>query len=302
MTVHLALLLVAALWGGAFIAIKALLPPQGPLDWVALTWIRYASASILLLAVALAADPRGFLLLARRRTPLAFLMGILGIAGYNLGLNYGETQVPATLALLIIPINPVLTMVLSGIFLKERITPLRWLGSALAVAGLWGVVLAAPREGGGWGPHPAWGIAAIVGAAATWSLYTLLGKPLTAEGSPLAATALSTALGTLPILLLVMGRGFAEPWKLLASGGAAAFGWMGYLVVLCTVVAVLIYLWGLKRLPAGTVASYIYLMPAFGLIWGRVVLGEKPAAMQLAGAALLILGVVLASGRVALRP
>ncbi len=295
---HLGLLAAMAIWGGAFVALKELLAPKGPLDWISLTWLRYASASVLLLAVALAVDPHGTLGLLRRHPGQAFLTGTLGVAAYNLALNYGESQIPATVALLIIPVNPVGTMLLAGLFLGERTERSRWIGSGLAILGLVGVVLAAPRKAEGWGERPGLGLLATLFAALAWSGYTLLAKSLTEKASPLAATAVSTALGTLPVLPFALGGPAGASWRRLASGGTLALGWMAYLVLLSTVAAFLLYLWGLKRLPAGRAASYIYLMPAFGLAWGHAVVpSERVSPLQLAGAALMVAGVAIASGR-----
>lgn len=150
------------------------------------------------------------------------------------------------------------------------------------------------------GGHAGRGIAAGGLAALCWAAYTLLSKRILVDGAPIAVTALSTALGTLPIL----------PFALWASGGdvggwhASAIGrlrgdvlvWLLYLVLLSTVLAFLLYLWALSRLSAGSATSFIYLMPAFGLVWGWWILRETVTAAQLAGAAALLAGVALASG------
>ena len=297
---HLGLLAVAAIWGAAFIAVKALQPPVGPLDWIELAWLRYASASLLFLTLAAAVDARALADLARRRPGRAFLTGIFGVAGYNLALNFGESQLPATLTLLIVLVNPVLTLALSRALFGEKVSKLRWAGSALAAGGLALVLWAAPRSGGGWGPRPCLGLAAVLAAAGCWTAYTLLGKSLMADASPLAATALSTVLGTLSVLpvALAASGGDLFRWQAAAvrrlDGGATL--WLAYLVVVSTLLAFILYLWGLKRLSAGTASAYLYLMPVFGLGWGRLALGERVSGLQLAGAAVLLAGVGLASG------
>ncbi len=306
--VHLGLLLVMGIWGGAFIAVKAVLRPEGAvsggLDWIELTWLRYVAASACLLALALALDPSGLKRLLRESFGRTLLTGTLGVAGYNLALNYGETQVPATLALLLIPVNPVLVLLLAAAFLGEPLTRIRWAGSALAVAGLAAVVLAAPQGMQGWGSRPAAGVAACLGAALAWALYVLFSKSLYRVAGPLAVTAASTALGTLPVLPFVafqsgpdLGGWHRVAWAHLVSGGGSCLGWLAYLVLGSTVLAFLLYQAGIKHLPAGTVALYIYLMPVFGLVWGYGVLGERVTAAQLGGAVVLLAGVALASGR-----
>ncbi len=309
--VHLGLVLVMGIWGGAFIAVKEVLRPEGAvsggLDWIELTWLRYVAASACLLALALTLDPTGLRRLLRESFGRTLLTGTMGVAAYNLALNYGETQVPATLAVLLIPVNPVLIMLLAATFLGEPLGLVRWAGSALAIAGLAAVVLAAPQGMQGWGSCPAAGVAACLGSALAWALYVLFSKSLYRVADPLAVTAATTALGTLPVLPFVMvqawrgreslGGWHAAAWEHLVSGGRSGLGWLAYLVLGSTVLAFLLYQAGLKHLPAGTVALYIYLMPVFGLLWGYGVLGERVTAAQLAGAGMLLAGVALASGR-----
>lgn len=311
-SVYAALVLVMGIWGGAFVAVKAAMRPEGAaaggVDWIELTWLRYAASAALLLGIALAADPAGVKALLSRQPGRAFLSGALGVAGYNLALNYGETQVPATVALLVIPVNPVLVMLMASAFLGEALTPRRWLGSGLAVLGLAAVVLAAPRGTHGWGSAPGSGIAACLFAALAWAGYALLSKTLTETAGPVAVAGVTTALGTLPILPVVLwqsarelgsplalGTWHARAWDHLTGSGPGPGLWLLYLVLASTVVAFLLYQWGIQRLPAGTVASFIYLMPVFGVAWGAWALGEKVTPWQLAGAGVLLAGVALAA-------
>jgi len=289
---RLGVALAAAIWGGAFVALKVLLAPAGPLDPWELAWCRYAPSALVFLILALCLVPREFLGLARLRPGLALITGLLGVAAYNVSLHLAESRLPASLTLLIVAANPVLTLALSG----EPFTARRILGSALALAGLAAVLLCAPHAGnGGWGPDPLWGLLAAVAAGFCWSGYSLLSGRLSKEAGPLAVTALTTVLGTLP--LLVMAPRSAALVERISSAGSMAWAWVAYLVLLSTLAAFLLYAWGIKRLGAASASLWLYLMPAFGLLWGRNVLDEKVNGAQLAGAAVLIAGVALATRR-----
>lgn len=47
----------------------------------------------------------------------------------------------------------------------------------------------------------------------------------------------------------------------------------------------------LPRLPAAETATVILLQPALTLIWGALILGERPSAIQLLGAVIVLGGV-----------
>ena len=101
-------------------------------------------------------------------------------------------------------------------------------------------------------------------------------------------------------ILLTFGTMWLAPVGLpaLAATDAAAlstrFWWLAvFIVLLPTAAAYLINYWALAKVDSSAVAFFIFLQPALaaGLSW--VVLGERPAALTFAGAALIFGGVAL---------
>ena len=86
---------------------------------------------------------------------------------------------------------------------------------------------------------------------------------------------------------------------LLTSGTAEAIpAWLGlgYTILLGTVAAPVIWVWLMRRHPAGTVAPYSLLVPVVGMLAAWATLGEHPHPAELAGSALVLAGVLLGSG------
>jgi drug/metabolite transporter (DMT)-like permease len=125
----------------------------------------------------------------------------------------------------------------------------------VALAGL--VVIALSKGD----PRAAAGYGLVLGVTAlaplSWSLYTILSKPVTVAASPLVWTYLSIAAGGLPLLALLPWAGGAELLALPAGGWAALL----YLSLLCTLLGYAVWAWLLRHLPASTLGFTVFLNP-----------------------------------------
>jgi drug/metabolite transporter (DMT)-like permease len=77
-------------------------------------------------------------------------------------------------------------------------------------------------------------------------------------------------------------------------------GWLLALALLCQVVGWLAIGYALPRLPAAETSTFILLQPVLTMVWGGVLLAERPSLLQLIGAALVLGGVgmvAIVSGR-----
>lgn len=164
-------------------------------------------------------------------------------------------------------------------------TPLsrRWAGcTALAAAGVL-LLVAGGREATVSAP----GILLAVGAGAGYAGYTVAAKRRLDAGQTPEAV-MGGAFGTGAVLLLpvllVAGPGF------LASGGGLAL--VAFLGIVPTALAYVLFARGLRRLAAGEVATLTLAEPLTAAALGAVVLGERPGAIAVAGAALVLAGLV----------
>jgi O-acetylserine/cysteine efflux transporter len=103
-----------------------------------------------------------------------------------------------------------------------------------------------------------------------------------------------------PVPMLVLSLAAEGPDRIVdslqtAPQAPAALLGLAYTVVIGTIVGSGIWTWLMTRHPASTVAPYSMLVPVTGLSAAWLVLDERPSVVELAGAAVVIAGVLLAS-------
>ncbi len=294
-TVQLLLVLLFVIWSNSFTAINHL---RGILSPMELILARFFPVSLFCLA---------FLLLKKeRRTesveilryePLRIIgMGLTGVAGYNYFLYLGQSEVKPGAAALLTTLAPLFTLILAIIILREKVPLRRTVGIILAFAGLYFVVR--------WGKvglghvtdisHAEVRYALITALAPlSWSLYTIIGKDMVKNRSPLTVTYLSLIIGTIPFLLAASTRFFATVSGMSLTHWIALF----HLSVLCTLVGFWIWITALRYLPATSVASFVYLNPPLAALFGWLFFQEEITVLFLVGSAVVLLGLYLAQSK-----
>jgi drug/metabolite transporter (DMT)-like permease len=134
----------------------------------------------------------------------------------------------------------------------------------------------------------------LLGCIATWVAYTLIARALLAGIDSLQATAVSAVFGTALLWAAALALdGAAVAGASLAALSAAGWSSLIFLAAGSTVLAYVWYFRGVAELGAGTAASYISLVPVFGVASAALVLGERLDASLWVGGALAVAGVVL---------
>jgi drug/metabolite transporter (DMT)-like permease len=268
---------VVVVWGSAFPAIGAAVAVYSPGHLVLL---RFLVASTILAAHAVVVRQR---LPDRRDVPMLFVAALAGVVGYQTALSYGQRVVSAGAASLLVNTSPIFTVLLAAAFLGERLTRLGWLGVAVSFAGATVVSLA---EAGAVRLEPA--ALLVVFSAAAGSVYTVLQKPFLTRYRPVEYVSYVVWSGTLMLLVFMPGLADAVRHAPMRATGAAV-----YLGVSPSIAGYALFTYGLSRLPASRVASFMYLIPASALAIAWLWLGEVPTWLTLAGGVVSLLGVVV---------
>lgn len=277
----LALGVTVVLWASAFVGIRAVLGEYSPGE---LALLRFLVASAALGAYAASVRmplPR------RRDLPMIFLLGLLGVTVYHLGLNYGEVTVSAGAASLMIAAVPIFTALLATAFLKESLRPVGWIG---ILASFSGIALVALGEGDGFSFDPR--AALVLLAAVSGAHYFVLQKPLLRAYGPLRLTAYAIWAGTLPLLVFLPGM-----LRSLGTASAAATVSVAYLGVFPAAIAYVTWNYALSRSPASLVASFLYLPPVLTILIAWVWIGELPTVLTVVGGVVAVLGVFVVNTR-----
>ena len=274
----LLVILVASLWGFNFVVIDWGMGTVPPLLFAA---IRFSVVSVACLFVK--RPPVPFRTVAAVGAFMSLgQFGFLYLA-MHLGMGPG-------LAALVLQSQAVFTIVIASVALRERPTRAQVTGTALGAVGLFVVALGI----GGQAPLAALGLCLLAGLS--WGVGNVVSRASHAPGG-LALTAWSATIVPVPLLglsLLLYGPG--------AMGhGLGHLGWNGvlstvYTAGLCSLIGYAIFNRLLSKYPSGHVVPWVLLAPVVAMAASWPLLGEVPTAAELAGAALLVVGVLTAQG------
>ncbi len=285
MVIYVKLFLSAVFWGGTFVAARVVAQHVGPFS---ASFLRFVVASLFLVALLFLTEgkiPR----LQRHQVIPAILLGMTGIFAYNIFFFLGMKIVAAGRASLIVATNPMFIALFSAVFFRERLDRGKIMGIFL---GLIGATLVISRGNpltlvtGGVG----WGEACIAGMVASWTAYTLIGKILMKDVTPLAAVTTSCLIGAaalFPLSLLenmtgLIGGFYLEDWA-----GIIFLGFFG------TFLGFFWYYEGIKAIGPSRASVFINFVPVSGVFFGWLILDESVNLSLLAGAALIMAGVYL---------
>jgi len=257
----------------------------------AATTVRVSIAAIFLLAPGLM-SMRGQWHLLRKGAPVIVVYGLLAVAAAQLFYFFAVARLDVGVALLIEYTAPV--AVVGWLWARHGNKPSRVTvaGAGIAAAGLF---LLLNVVGGGALDlvGVAWALGAMVGAAA----YFLIGSDesnglppiaLASGGAVVAAVVLigASLVGILPFVVAtgdVAFQGFSAPWWAVA-------------LVLGVVTAGVSYVTGIaaNRALGARLASFVSLMEVIAAAtFAWLLLGQTPLPVQMAGAALVLVGVIV---------
>ncbi|MFI6798501.1 DMT family transporter [Streptosporangium canum] len=273
--------ITVVLWASAFVAIRSAAQYFSP---GALALGRLLAGSVVL----------GVIWLARREglPPRAAWPGILGsgllwFGLYMVVLNWGEQEVDAGTAAMVVNVGPMLIALLGGWLLKEGFPPRLLAGMAVSFAGA--VVVGISMSDGG--------RASIVGvllcllAAVTYAGGVVCQKPALKHASALQVTTFGCFVGTAACLP------FAGPLVTeIATAPLPATLNVVYLGVFPTALAFTTWAYALARTTAGKMGATTYVVPALVVLMAWAVLGEVPGWLTLAGGLLCLAGVAVSRG------
>nr|WP_255673840.1 EamA family transporter [Komagataeibacter sp. FNDCF1] len=144
-------------------------------------------------------------------------------------------------------------------------------------------------HGGISGPHPVIVVLVLQLSAITWSLGTVLQRPLATRLAPEWTAAIQMGCASCLLALVIWSRGVGLP----VAPSTTQLGAFAYLVIFGGVLAPASYVVVLRTFSPEIASTFAYVNPVVGLLLGWVVLGEQPAFQS-------IIGIVIVLGSVAL--
>lgn len=282
---YVRLVLMAACWGGQFVAGRVAAPLLPPFTAGALRLAIAIAILLVLVRVLEGGLPRPD---ARVLAQLAAL-GFTGVFLWNACFFPALERVPAGRGALIMALNPIGTALGMWLIFRERLSRGRWAGIALALAGA-AVVISRGDLPSLFTGALGVGELLLFGSVLGWVSYTLIGRGVLGRVSPLAMTTWAALLGG---AMLALAGLFEQPWAAIAA--LPVRGWLAiaYIGVFGTVVAFLFFSEGVRRIGPSRTAIFINFVPVFGVAFSALFLGEPVLASMIIGGLMVIGGVRL---------
>ncbi len=278
------------LWSSAFAAAKMALEDCPPLILLTIRFL-VAGALMMIIAVFTGGMKRGPRRMGWRDFGCLVVLGLCNNALY-LGLSWiGMTTVSSAFTAVLISTNPLLTGLLAGPMLGERLGWRQYAGLCLGLAGV-ALVLRSRFTGMHEDPH---GALLVAGGLLGLVAGTLLYKRLAPRTTIWVTTGVQALAGGTVLLPFALHYESLRHVRLTAS----LFCNMAYIIVGVSVGGYALWNTILKRQSATSASALHFLMPPLGLFFGWLILREPVSWLDMAGIVPIGLGIWLATRRAA---
>jgi drug/metabolite transporter (DMT)-like permease len=218
------------------------------------------------------------------------LIGLLLLAGGNVGLVYAEKTIPSGLASLAQAVVPLFVALIEMALPGGEPLPRRgWLGLMLGFVGLAALLWPSLQSGFSGDSTLLWAIAALLAGALSWTIGSILSRRarlpvnsfVAAAWQMLAAGIFSTVLGT----ALCQWPQFHLNLRSVGS--------LAYLITAGSLLGYTGFIYLIEHVPVAKVTSYAYVNPLVAVLLGILLLHERPVAAEFTGMAAIVVAVFL---------
>ncbi len=282
----LSIIFIVTIWGSASAVTKLAVDDLPPYVFAVL---RNAVASVCLIPYYFIRKKKG--LQGEPRPPMkkVILMGLTGITLFYLFFNLALYYTTASSGALIQGFIPVSIILLSIVFLKERLKRIQAAGVFCSIAGV--VLLGFVGEFSG-ARNAILGNTLMIFAVLAWGFYTIISKSLN-QYDAVQLTTFSTVIGTIGLIpaAAIEIRKMPE-WPVISVNV-----WLSvlYLGVFSSAICYILYNRVLKTLSGVQVGNFMNFDPVIGAAIAVVFLDEKVSIWQIGGTLLVLAGVTLTS-------
>jgi drug/metabolite transporter (DMT)-like permease len=279
------LLLMILIWGSNFSIVKVAL---GDFPEVAFNATRLFVAMVVYLVVIVAMPSLRSRLqaLSRRDWIELLLLGFVGTFLYQFCFVSAVKRTSVANGSLIIGVSPIVIALMSSAVGHERIRPMRWLGIAVAMFGLYLVV----GHGIDLTGHSWRGDLLMMGGVLCWAVYSVASQSILKRHSPLLIIGLTFSIGAALYVLAMTPILIGVDWTTISG-----FSWLLMLTSALLALNLSYWIWytGLQKLGGSRTSVYSYLTPVVAMVVASVWLAEPISGNQLAGAGAIFGGLLI---------
>ena len=289
--IYVKLMLTAIFWGGTFIAGRVVAKDVGPFS---ASFFRFAIASSFLILIIWRIDGRLLLPKKRQMVPV-ILLGLTGVFTYNVFFFKGLKLINAGRASIIIANNPIFIAILSAYFFKEKLNLIKAVGIIISVTGAI-IVISKGNLNEIVQGNIGWGEIYIFFCVLSWVVYSLIGKVVMADLSPISSVFYSCVIGTFFLFFPACFEGIFNNFH-----HYPIMAWLGifYLGIFGTVVGFVWYYEGIKQIGPTKASLFINFVPVSAVILAFMILDEPITLSLFIGTMLVCAGVYLTNKKTA---
>lgn len=279
------LMSLAALWGASYLFMRMGAAEFGP---VALIAVRVAGAALFLMPLLAL---RGQIGVLRAHWRAIFIVGITNSALPFLCFSYAALSITAGLSAIFGAATPLFGALIAWLWLKDRLSAPRIAGLVIGFGGVLWLVWNNASHGAAFKPGgSAWAALACLAAAVFYGISASFTKKYLSGVAPMAVAAGSQFSAALVLIVPALVW-----WPAVAPSNVA---WLtaALLALFCTGVAYILYFRLIANIGPANAISVTFLVPAFAVLWGWMLLGEQLTLPMLAGCAVILIGTALATG------
>ncbi len=243
--------------------------------------MRYSIAAFIVLFYLLITN-RKKIILNTKDTIISLMLGTFGYAVFSSMFFYALTGLSASLTVLLLYTYPVLVTILSHFLLKESFNKMKILALTLVTIGMYLLV------SGEWRIEGAKYFISGLGAAFFYSFYIIISRKYL-ERVPAFSSSLYVQIGAGSILSLLYFPNIERPIFLLQTH----FLFLFIMAFVCSFLAMSLFLSGLQKVSSSESSILSTTEPISGVIIAYFFLGEKLSFMQIIGAILIFIGLII---------
>ncbi|MEH7494749.1 DMT family transporter [Neobacillus niacini] len=273
------LTLAASIWGGMYVVVKVVVAVIPPLE---LVWMRYLVAIAALLIIGFMTRQKWRI--EKRYFLLIIAIGVIGNAISIVAQETGTMLSTAQMGAIITSSTPAFMVIFARLLLKEPLTVKKSLSVCLATIGVLLIVGIGEMD-----LSSKLGGVALLIAALTWALMSVLVKRLPSDYSQIVVTTYSILVALIVLTPFVLPRLHAIKFSELTH--PAIWGGLLYLGIVSTAGGFLLWNRGLQMLNASSGGIFFFFQPVVGTLLGWLILGEKIGVTFWIGSILILTGV-----------
>ncbi|MCY6958038.1 DMT family transporter [Clostridium brassicae] len=283
--IYFLMVLSALFWAGAFIAAK-LSAPHIPV--FTLTFLRFLIATLILYFV-ISFKEKSIYKLKKQDIPVFLFTGIVGMVGYHIFFFKASLYTTAINSSIIAASNPIITTILSFIFLKDK---LNYKGIAGILLSFTGVILTITNGN----------VKAITSinfnrgdilmllAVLCWAAYGVYSKKVMPRYSPMTLTFYSFLFCTLFLIPFVI---YENPMALINKVPTYSYIAVVYMSIFASVIGYLVQQMSIKQIGPSRTSIFVNLVPIFSIILSALILNESITIVKIFAAVFIITGVYI---------